>query len=78
MTATVKAIDSGLDELNWRRITDVLLTALSGEPYPLSQDSISDIENIVEKIEVKMQTGWVGPGYTVWIDEVAELNTVSR
>lgn len=52
----------------FQRILDMALTALAGQPYPLNDVTIPELEAIAERLDRVLETGWVGPCYTVWLE----------
>ena len=57
-------------EHDGRRVLDVLLSVLNEESYPLNQITRPHLEEIVEKIDGQIKTGWTGEAYTIWMDGV--------
>jgi hypothetical protein len=51
-----------------RRVLDVLLSVLNGEPYPVNDVTKPHLEEIIEKIDAQLDTGWTGESYTVWME----------
>jgi hypothetical protein len=59
-----------MDNNDYRRILDVLLSVMNGESYPINDLTKPHIETIIEKIDGQLKTGWTGEAYTIWMDGV--------
>jgi hypothetical protein len=59
-----------LNEYDARRILDLLLAINNDEPYPLNDITRTHLEEIIEKIDYQLDTGWTGLGYTIWMEGV--------
>lgn len=59
-----------MEDVDLRRILDVLLAVNNGETYPINDLTQPHIEAIIEEIDGQLGTGWTGGAYTVWMDGV--------
>ena len=60
----------GLNAIDLRRILDVFLSINNGESYPMNDITKSHFEEIIEKIDYQLDTGWTGEAYTIWMEGV--------